>query len=94
MFYDFLIINYICTLKIYMTMEDLKLFIQSEILLLAFKKVSYDESLIKSKLLDSITVVDLIVSIEEKMGIEIPQHLIEDENFDSIDKIIETLSKI
>ncbi len=75
-------------------MEDLKLFIQSEILLLAFKKVSYDESLIKSKLLDSITVVDLIVSIEEKMGIEIPQHLIEDENFDSIDKIIETLSKI
>lgn len=75
-------------------MEDLKAFIQSEILLLAFKKVGFDESLIKSKLLDSITVVDLIVSIEEKIGKQIPQHLIEDENFDTIDKIIETLSKL
>ncbi|MEI6815691.1 MAG: hypothetical protein WCL14_03700 [Bacteroidota bacterium] len=75
-------------------MEDLKQFIQSEISLLAFKKVSYDESLIKSKLLDSITLVDLIVSIEEKICKEIPQHLIEDENFDTIDKIIETISKL
>ena len=75
-------------------MEDLRTFIQSEILLLAFKKASYDESLIKSKLLDSISLVDLLVSIEEKTGKEIPQHLIIDENFETIDKIIETLSKL
>ena len=75
-------------------MEDLKAFIQSEVLLLAFKKVSYDESIVKSQLLDSITLVDLIVSIEEKTGKEVPQHLITDDNFDTIDKIIETISKL
>ena len=75
-------------------MEDIKTFIQSEVLLLAFKKVSFDESLMKSKLLDSITLVDLIVSIEEKTGKEIPQYLIVDDNFETINKIIETISSI
>ena len=75
-------------------MEDIKTFIQSEVLLLAFKKVSFDESLVKSKLLDSITLVDLIVSIEEKTGKEIPQYLIVDDNFETINKIIETISSI
>jgi len=75
-------------------MEDLKFFIQQEVMNLAFKKVDFDESLVKSKLLDSITVVDLLVSIEEKIGKTIPQHLINEENIDSIDKIIETISNI
>ena len=75
-------------------MEDIKTFIQSEVLLLAFKKVSFDESLMKSKLLDSITLVDLIVSIEEKTGKEIPQYLIVDDNFETINKIIETIGSI
>lgn len=35
---------------------------------LAFRKVGFDESIIKSKLLDSIAIIDLIVSIEEKSG--------------------------
>lgn len=60
---------------------------------LAFKKVSFDESIIKSKLLDSISTVDLIVSIEELIGKEIPQHLVNEENFDTIDCIYETLKK-
>lgn len=68
-------------------MEELKLFIQQEIAQLAFKKVTFDESLIQSRLLDSITVVDLVVSIEEKTGKRIPQHLMTEENLDSIDKI-------
>jgi acyl carrier protein len=75
-------------------MEDLKTYIQSEIMNVAFKKVSFDESLIHSKLLDSITMIDLIVSIEEKIGKQIPQHLINDDNFDSIDKIIDTINSI
>ena len=62
-------------------MEDLKIFIQEEILALAFKKVKDDESLIKSKLLDSISVVDLLVSIEDKTGKKIPQHLFNEENY-------------
>jgi acyl carrier protein len=75
-------------------MEDLAQFIQAEIATLAFKKVNADESLVKSKLLSSISLVDLIVSIEDRIGKQIPQHLINDENFDSIDKIIETIKKI
>ena len=75
-------------------MEDLKQFIQEEIKNISFKKVSTAESLIKSKLLDSISVVDLLVSIEEKTGKQIPQHLVTEDNFDSIDKIITTLNSI
>ena len=75
-------------------MEDLKSFIQQEILSLAFKKVEFSESLVKSNLLDSITLVELIVSIEERTGKQIPQHLINDNNMDSIDLIIETIAKI
>lgn len=75
-------------------MDDLKIFIQNEIMSLAFVKVDFESSLIKSKLLDSITVVDLLVSIEDKIGKRIPQHLIIDENFDTINIITETLKKI
>ena len=59
-----------------------------------FKKVDFQESLIKSKLLDSISMVDLLVTIEEKIEKKIPQHLINDENFDCIDMIITTINKI
>ncbi len=75
-------------------MEDLRQFIQEEIMNIAFKKVNFDESLIQSKILDSISVIDLIVSIEEKTGKKIPQHLMTDENFDSIEKIIATMNSI
>lgn len=74
-------------------MEELKEFIVSEIMNLAFKKVTFDESLIKSKLLDSITVVELIVLIEEKIGKQIPQHLINEDNFDTVDAIIVTVKQ-
>jgi acyl carrier protein len=75
-------------------MDELKIFIQSEIKNIAFKKVEFDESLIKSKLLDSISVIDLIVSIEENISKQIPQYLINNENFETINNIIETIKKI
>lgn len=75
-------------------MDDLKIFIQNEIMNLAFVKVGFDDSLIKSKTLDSISLVDLLVLIEEKTGKNIPQYLINEENFDSINLITETLKKI
>jgi acyl carrier protein len=71
--------------------QELQNFLREEIMNLAFKQVSTDESLIKSKLLDSISVVDLLVVVEEKIGKTIPQHLVKEENFDSIDKIMATL---
>ena len=74
--------------------EDLKLFIQQEIMNIAFVKVGFSDTLLSSNTLDSIAVVDLIVSIEERIGKKIPQHLMLDENFDSIDRIIETLEKL
>jgi len=61
---------------------------------LAFVKVGFDDSLIKSKVLDSISLVDLLVAIEDKTGKNIPQHLINAENFDTINIIIETLKKL
>ncbi len=75
-------------------MEDLKQFIQDEVRNLAFVSVGFDDALITSKLLDSITVVDLIVSIEDKTGKQIPQHLIKEENFDTINLICETLKNL
>ena len=38
--------------------------------------------------------MDLLVTIEEKIGKRIPQHLITDENFDSINIIVATIDKI
>ncbi len=74
-------------------MDDLKIFIQNEIMELAFVKVQFGDSLIKSGVLSSILVVDLIVAIEGKIGKTIPQYLIREEHFDSIDLIVETLKK-
>ena len=75
-------------------MDDIKQFIQNEIMSLAFTKVGYDDSLLKSKLLDSITLVDLLVSIEDKYTIKIPQHLINQEKMDTINLIVATISSL
>jgi acyl carrier protein len=75
-------------------MEELKTFIQNEVMNLAFVKVGFDDSIIFSNVLDSISVVELLVAIEEKIGQKFPQHLVQEENFDTINKMIETVSKI
>ncbi len=75
-------------------MEELKSFIQQEIMNLAFVNVQCNESLIKSKILDSISVVEFMVAIEEKIGKKFPQHLVHEDNFDSIDIICQTIDKI
>ena len=72
-------------------MESLKEFIIEEIESLTFTKVTEKDPLLSSKLLDSITVVDLAVAIEDQTGIEIPFTEISIENFDNIDLIIEFL---
>lgn len=72
-------------------MESLKEFIIEEIESLTFTKVTEKAPLLSSKLLDSITVVDLAVAIEDQTGIEIPFTEISIENFDNIDLIIEFL---
>ncbi len=75
-------------------MEDLRPFLQETIAGMAFKKVGFGDSLIESGLLDSITLVEVIVAIEEKIGKPVPQHLLQNENFETIDTIVDTISKI
>ncbi len=73
-----------------MTLQE---FLHEEVQKLAFREVSSSESIAKSRLLDSITLIDLAVSIEEAYHIKIPFTEITDENFDSIDLIIAYLNR-
>lgn len=66
-------------------MED---FLKEQIEELTFEAVEINDSLIESGILDSITVVDLAVAIENEYGVEIPFNEIKPEHFENIDKII------
>jgi len=68
--------------------QDIKDKIRKEIKSIAFADVLNDASLIKSGLLDSIDIVDLIIFIEENTGINIPNNDINEENFDTIDRLM------
>jgi acyl carrier protein len=72
---------------------QLKEFLREEVRKLAFREVSDSESIAKSRLLDSITLVDLAVIIEDEYKIKIPFTEITEENFDSIDLIAAYLAK-
>jgi acyl carrier protein len=72
-----------------MEIENLKRFVIGQIENLTFSKVKEDDSLIKSKLLDSISSVDLAVAIEDETKISIPAVDINELNFESVNKIAE-----
>ena len=74
-------------------MNQVKDFIKEQIKIVAFKNVGDDELLLKSKLLDSIVVVDLAVSIEEKYDIKIPFTEINPDNFETVNTIVKYLNK-
>ena len=74
-------------------MEESKNFVIAEIEKITFKKVGPDDLLIQSRLLDSIALVDLLVAIEEKFGINIPTAEINPDNFDTVQRIMDYLSK-
>ena len=67
---------------------QLEEFLVQEIKNVSFKTVKPDESLIKSGLLSTITLIDLVVSIEEAYKIKIPFNDITHENFDNINLIM------
>ncbi|HXB12141.1 MAG TPA: phosphopantetheine-binding protein [Bacteroidia bacterium] len=54
---------------------------------LSFKKVEDTESLLESRLLSSIMVVDLAVSLEDSFKIKIPFSEITKDNFETVDLI-------
>ncbi|MEN8913574.1 MAG: phosphopantetheine-binding protein [Flavobacteriales bacterium] len=61
---------------------------------LTFETVAKDESLIESGILDSITVVDLAVSIENEVGVSIPFNEIKPENFETIEIIMDYVESL
>lgn len=75
-------------------MTDIRIFIQDEIKNLAFKKVGFDDSLVRSKLLDSITFVELLISVEDKTGKTFPQHMVNEDHLDTINMICNALETL
>lgn len=60
---------------------------------IAFSTVEPDEKLWESEILDSITVVELAVEIENEYGIKIPFDEIVVENFETVNLLIAYINK-
>ncbi len=56
---------------------------------IAFKKVSDDEALYTSNLIDSMGTVDLAMMLEEEFDIKIDTRDIIESNFDSVHKLVD-----
>lgn len=70
-------------------------FIKDKIQEIAFTEVNSDDLLWTDKILDSITIVELIVEIEANYDIEIPMNEVVIENFETVDLIVKYIeSKI
>ena len=65
----------------------MEVFLKEKIEELTFESVEAQESLIESGVLDSITVVDLAVFIENEYDVSIPFNEIKPENFETIEII-------
>jgi len=70
---------------------EIKKLILDEIKSISFVQLGLDDSIIDSQLLDSIGIIDLVIFIEENIGIKIPTNDINKENFDTVNKIADYL---
>ncbi len=70
-------------------MENIKQFLKTEIEELTFEEVEHNQLLISTNILDSITIVELSVAIEDEFGITVPINDLKVEQFDSIDIMAE-----
>lgn len=68
-------------------------FLVEKIQELAFENVELNDALWSSEILDSITIVELAVEIEKKYGIEIPFDEIIEDNFETVAKLLEFITK-
>jgi acyl carrier protein len=76
-----------------MNHSELVNFLKKSIAEIAFSDVEEDESLFISKLIDSISFVDLLVAIEEKMKIKIKVNEVNTDNFDTVNMITTFIEK-
>jgi len=68
-------------------------FLVEKIQELAFETVKSNDSLWKSGILDSITIVEFAVEIEQKYGIEIPFDEIIEDNFETLEKLMAYITR-
>ena len=59
----------------------------------SFERVELNDSLWQSGVLDSITIVELAVDIEEEFGIEIPFDEIIEDNFETLARLMAFINK-
>ncbi|NQY67865.1 MAG: acyl carrier protein [Flavobacteriales bacterium] len=71
----------------------MEVFLIEKIEEIAFAKVKLDESLWSSGVLDSITIVELAVEIEAEYKIDIPFEQIKEENFETVNLLINFINK-
>ncbi len=71
------------------TVNSLEDFIISKIEELAFQRVSKEDALWSSRILDSITIVELAVEIENEFNVDIPFDEIVTDNFETVALIME-----
>lgn len=67
-------------------------FIIEKIQEIAFSAVAKDDSLWKEKILDSITIVELVVELETEYNISIPFNEIVEENFETVERIVKYIN--
>jgi len=72
---------------------EIKQLIINEIKSISSVQLELDDSIIKSQLLDSIELIELVIFIEENTNIDIPANDINKENFDTVNKISDYLKK-
>jgi D-alanine--poly(phosphoribitol) ligase subunit 2 len=70
----------------------MKEFIIEKIQEIAFSKVEADEFLWSTKILDSITLVELIVEIETEYSIKVPFNEIIEDNFETVSRMIKYIN--
>jgi len=58
------------------------------------QKVKDSEAIVSSGLVDSLSVVKLILGLEQKLNVTIPRTNLQPDDFDSVDQIIDTLERV
>jgi acyl carrier protein len=58
------------------------------------RQVKDSEAIVSSGLVDSLSVVKLILRLEQKLNVKIPRANLQPDDFDSVDQIIDTLERV
>ena len=58
------------------------------------QKLRDDDAILTSGLIDSLSILKLIASLENRLGLKIPTVQVQPEDFDSVDTIRDTLERV